>query len=117
MAGGPDRRDHLRQCGSLGVDVTAANACNYVGVCGDGLSPIVFDADGSITDALLRRRRLDSVLGFAAPECGTFVPPRITEASAVLNGKFIDGIPSAEQSRDQSLTISPASSSTSSATT
>ena len=32
------------------------------------------------------------VLGAAGPECGTYVPPVITEASAILNGRFIDGI-------------------------
>ena len=38
--------------------------------------------------------RSDSILGFAGPECGTYVPPVITEGSAVLNGKCIDGIAS-----------------------
>ncbi len=78
--------------GPLPVDVTASNARSFIGVCGDGLSPIVFDADGSVTDSLLGIGASNSILGFAGPECGTFTPPRITEASAVLNGKFIDGI-------------------------
>lgn len=81
--------------GSLPVDVTAANVGTFIGVCGDGVSPIVFDTDGSITDALLGLGASNTVLGFAGPECGTFAPPVITEASAVLNGKFIDGIESA----------------------
>jgi hypothetical protein len=38
--------------GALPEDVTAANVGLYVGVCNDGLSPIVFDHDGAITDAL-----------------------------------------------------------------
>ncbi len=78
--------------GSLGVDVTASNARSFIGVCGDGLSPIIFDDDGSLTDFLLGNGASNAVLGFAGPECGTFTPPRITEASAVLNGKFIDGV-------------------------
>jgi hypothetical protein len=82
----------ITDAGALPVDVTTANVNSYIGVCGDGRSPIVFDTDGSITDALLGSGASNSVLGFAGPECGTFVPPVITEASAVLNGKFIDGI-------------------------
>ncbi len=78
--------------GALPVDVTADDVGLYVGVCGDGLSPVVFDTDGSITDALFGTGASNSILGFAGPECGTFTPPVITEASAVLNGKFIDGI-------------------------
>ncbi len=78
--------------GGLGADVTAANVGTVLGVCDDDLSPIVFDTDGSITDALFGAGASNSILGFAGPECGTFTPPVITEASAVLNGKFIDGI-------------------------
>ncbi|MEO6027952.1 MAG: hypothetical protein ABIR79_13895 [Candidatus Binatia bacterium] len=80
--------------GGIGTDVTAANVGTVLGVCGDDLSPIVFDTDGSITDALFGAGASNSILGFAGPECGTFTPPVITEASAVLNGKFIDGIAS-----------------------
>jgi hypothetical protein len=80
--------------GALPVDVTAANVGLFLGVCNDGESPIVFDTDGSITDALFGAGASNSILGFAGPECGTFTPPVITEASAVLNGKFIDGIAS-----------------------
>lgn len=84
----------ITDAGAMPVDVTAANVGTYVGVCGDGLSPIVFDTNGSITDALLGAGASNSILGFAGPECGSFDPPVITEGSAVLNGKFIDGIAS-----------------------
>jgi hypothetical protein len=80
--------------GLLPVDVTVANYASYIGVCGDGLDPIIFDTDGSITDDLLGVGARDSVLGFAGPECGTYVPPVISEGSAVLNGRFIDGVAS-----------------------
>ncbi len=80
--------------GSLPVDVVATNVGGFVGICGDGLSPVVYDTDGTITDALFGAGASNSILGFAGPECGTFTPPVITEASAVLNGKFIDGIAS-----------------------
>jgi len=78
--------------GALPVDVTAANYTSYLGVCNDGLSPIIFDTDGSITDDVFGAGASNSVLGFAGPECGTYVPPVITEGSAVLNGKWIDGV-------------------------
>jgi hypothetical protein len=78
--------------GALADDITAATVQTVVGVCGDGLNPIVFDTDGTITDTLLGAGASNTVLGFAGPECGTFSPPVITEASAILNGKFIDGV-------------------------
>jgi hypothetical protein len=78
--------------GGLATDVTIDNVGQLVGVCGDDLSPVVFDTDGSVTDALFGAGASNSILGFAGPECGTFDPPVITEASAVLNGKFIDGV-------------------------
>ncbi|MCC6849982.1 MAG: hypothetical protein IT294_15870 [Deltaproteobacteria bacterium] len=81
--------------GALPVDVGAPDVGRFVGVCDDGVSPIVFDTDGAITDALFGAGASGSILGFAGPECGTFSPPEITEASAVLNGKFIDGVASA----------------------
>ena len=80
--------------GALPVDVTAANYLSYLGVCGDGLSPIIFDTDGSITDDAFGPGASNDILGFASPDCGSFVPPQITEGVAVLNGKWIDGIDS-----------------------
>ena len=88
-------RVRFANAGTLPVDVTAANYTDYLGVCDDGLSPIVFDTDGTITDDLLGAGASSNILGFAGPECGTFVPAVITEGSAVLNGKFLDGITTA----------------------
>jgi hypothetical protein len=78
--------------GALPVDVGLGNYDQYLGACGDGLSPIIFDTDGRITDDVFGAGASGSVLGFAGPECGTDVPPVITEAVAVLNGKWVDGI-------------------------
>jgi hypothetical protein len=80
--------------GSLPADVTAANITSYFGVCGDGLNPIIFDTDGSIVRALLGTGNENVVLGMAGPDCGSYVPPVITEGGAILNGRFIDGIQS-----------------------
>ncbi|MFQ6113142.1 MAG: hypothetical protein ACE5NG_03520 [bacterium] len=81
------------QAGLLSVDVDSSNFESFIGV-SDGISPIIFDADGSLTDAILGEGARSSVLGFAGPEDGTFVPPVITEGFAVLNGLFIDGVSS-----------------------
>jgi len=78
--------------GALPADVTAANAATYLGVCGDNLNPVVFDTDGSIVRTLFGIGNENVILGAAGPDCGTFTPPAITEASAILNGRFIDGI-------------------------
>ncbi|HSA59694.1 MAG TPA: hypothetical protein VLJ37_08425 [bacterium] len=58
-----------------------------------GQSPILFDDDGSITDAIQGKGASLSILGFAGPrvverEDGILT---ITEGQAVLNGKFING--------------------------
>ncbi len=59
-----------------------------------GESPILFDADGSMTDMLEGVGASHSILGFAGPRVVENVGGRlyITEGQAVLNGKFIDGV-------------------------
>ena len=79
--------------GTLPVDVRVTNYANFLDRC-DGLSPVVFDHDGSITDDLLGVGARNAVLGFASPDCGDAVTGTITEAIAVLNGRFVDGIDS-----------------------
>jgi hypothetical protein len=92
----PSANISYTNAGALPVDVTVANYPTYLGVCGDGLSPIIIDSNGSITDDVFGVGASDDVLGFAGPECGTYVPPVIDEGVAVLNGKFIDGVPGTE---------------------
>jgi hypothetical protein len=77
--------------GPLPVDVKASNYADFLSVC-DGLSPVIFDRDGTITDDLLGVGARDAVLGFASPECGDVASAAITEATAVLNGRFVDGV-------------------------
>jgi hypothetical protein len=79
--------------GLLPVDVTAANWPSYLGRC-DRRSEIVFDTDGTIVDDLFGVGASNDILGFAGPGCGSLVPPVITEGTALLNGKWIDGISS-----------------------
>jgi hypothetical protein len=69
---------------------------DYLGVCGDQWNPIIFDSDGSIVDDLFGTDARNSILGFAGPECGTMVPPMITDAAALLNGRWIDGTATAK---------------------
>jgi len=76
--------------GALPVNVKASNYEQFLDRC-DGLSPIIFDNDGGITDDLLGAGASSEVLGFASPECGDVAAGTITEAVAVLNGRWIDG--------------------------
>jgi cysteine-rich repeat protein len=95
------------RAGSLPVDVDAGNFVAYLGPYGGAMAPlgqnaIVFDADGTIFDALFGIGT--GVLGFAGPTflsdgvttvpIGDPVPPgaRIVEGLAFLNGKWIDGV-------------------------
>jgi len=77
--------------GTLPVDVKANNYASFLNQC-DGVSPIIFDDDGSITDDLLGVGARDVILGFASPECGDVPGGTITEAIVVLNGRFVDGV-------------------------
>jgi predicted Zn-dependent protease with MMP-like domain len=79
--------------GRLPVDVKVSNYTAFMDQC-DGVSPVIFDDDGSITDDLLGVGARDTVLGFAGPECGDSEAGTITESIAVLNGRFIDGVSS-----------------------
>jgi len=62
----------------------------------DGLSPVIFDADGSLIDFLLGIGAGNDVLGFATIVSGTFLPPVIIEAEIILNGRWFDGLPGPE---------------------
>lgn len=96
----PTSAIRFTNAGSLSEDVTKKNIFTYLAdppIC-EGLSPIIFDTDGRITDFLFGSKAGDSILGFAGPECVTYVPPLITEAIAILNGRFIDGVGPVEMS-------------------
>jgi hypothetical protein len=62
----------------------------------DGLSPVIFDADGSLIDFILGIGAGDDVLGFATIVSSTFLPPVIAEAEIILNGRWFDGVPGPE---------------------
>lgn len=70
--------------GQLSIDVvTAADYAQFISV-NDTISPIIFDVDGSLFDAL----GIDAI-GFAGPE---FLSGNaIVEGFVVLNGDYIDG--------------------------
>jgi hypothetical protein len=78
--------------GAMPVDVTAANYTSYLGVCNDGLDPIVFDTDGSIIDDLFGVGASNEVVASGSPDCQDYTSATITEGSVVINGKWIDGI-------------------------
>src|SRR5262249_19224454 len=73
------------------VDVTVSNYGSFIGIC-DGLSPIIWDADGSIMEDFFGPGAGNSVVAFAAPDCMDFNSATFSEGYAILNGKFVDGI-------------------------
>ncbi|MFQ5669362.1 MAG: dockerin type I domain-containing protein [Acidobacteriota bacterium] len=90
----------------LPCDVTAAllvsgadfNLCGppgeqvmIFGTADDGISPVVFDTDGSILDALFGFQAGNSLIGITLLVGGTFQPPVLTDAEIIINGRFFDG--------------------------
>lgn len=98
---------HFVNQGSIGDDVTVGNLKDHVdnSVCTDnippkilsmiqGQSPIIFDTDGSIIDAMSGPGASRKIVGKAAFRCfkGTLSDPQgVTQAFLIMNGRFIDG--------------------------
>lgn len=72
--------------GQLPEDVTGENVFAYFSDT-DGINPILFDADGSIIDAVFGIGAKNNVIGFAGSEYDTSTG-FYTEGIAVLNGRF-----------------------------
>jgi len=81
----------LQRAGALPVDVTSANYASYRTNSADSYHPIIFDTDGSITDAVFGVGASDFTAGFSGPSwvVGGFSDGEIVDASAVLNAKFL----------------------------
>ncbi|MFQ5843851.1 MAG: thrombospondin type 3 repeat-containing protein, partial [Planctomycetota bacterium] len=84
----------------LPVDVDAsgtpatnpAHWANFWRVPGDGLSPVIYDADGSVVDDMFGAGARFDVLGAAGLDDPISVSGTISEASIVINGAFLDGV-------------------------
>ena len=74
-----------RQGADLPVDVNGANFLEQIFQC-DGRSPVVYDDDGGIIQALFGQGAECIVLGFAGPECLNVGDPTIIEGVAVIGG-------------------------------
>jgi len=79
----------LQRGSDMPVDVTLANYNTYVGnsfsTFQDGLSPVVYDSDGSIIDAFFGTGANTSVIGFAGSAYSTC---SYLEGRAVINGRI-----------------------------
>ena len=69
----------------LPVDVTLGNLSTYFDNYTDGKNPVIYDADGTITDYLLGNGAHNSVIGFAGS--AAYGPPtcQYAEGQAVIN--------------------------------
>jgi hypothetical protein len=65
---------------------------NFYRVSGDGRSPVIFDADGSIIDAIFGVGARFEVLGVAGLDTPVGATTEITEGSIIINGAFFDGV-------------------------
>jgi Tol biopolymer transport system component len=57
----------------------------------DGLSPVIFDQDGSIIDDIFGTGARFDILGFGCVQTPIATDPTIHEAAIVINGGFFDG--------------------------
>jgi Tol biopolymer transport system component len=80
------------------VDAAGTPATNpnhlehYWRVDGDGISPVIFDQDGSIIDELFGEGARFDILGASGLDTPIGTNTTITGASIVINGAFYDGI-------------------------
>ena len=75
----------LNRGADLPVDVTAANYNTYLSKYSDGLNPVIYDTDGSITDDLFGVGAKNSILGFAGSAYFSLTAT-YAEGEAVING-------------------------------
>jgi len=75
---------------SLSTDYTVSNYSGVYQRYTDGLNPVIFDTDGSITDALFGAGAKANILGFAGSAYYTSGPSagKYAEGQAVLNGSI-----------------------------
>jgi filamentous hemagglutinin family protein len=74
----------------LSTDYTLGNYLNVYGDYSDGINPVIFDTDGSITDAILGVGQKQHVVGFAGSAYFTAgaLAGKFAEGDAVLNGSL-----------------------------
>ena len=86
----------FEQNGVLAEDITGDNIFEFLNNLDSDTSPIIFDDDGSVTDAIFGFSANRVTIGFAAPfnvavtEDGT--RSHVENGWAVLNGRFFDGM-------------------------
>ncbi|MBZ0257693.1 matrixin family metalloprotease, partial [bacterium] len=71
----------------LPVDVDGTNYLDYLSTRDTGYNPIIFDDDGSITDAIFGQNSKNDILGFAGVSQSS--ETTILSSQAVLNGAFL----------------------------
>lgn len=81
--------------GVLSLDITGSNVLKFLDTVTQNfpVSPIMFDTDGSITDALLGSGANKETIGFAGIQWWIPSKGEIVVGIAVMNGRFQDGDP------------------------
>ena len=97
--------------GDLPADVTGANWGDYFTLDPlrgkeDGVTPMLYDADGSIIEGMFGQGSKFDILGIAGPDTplsGT--DTTITEGTVLMNGAFFDGLGPASDSPEDVTSI------------
>lgn len=88
----PTASIEFQRADSLPLDVTGSNVMEFLNNVPPGVSPIIFDTDGSVIDTLVGAGARLLAPGAATPLLGNPETGEILQSLAILNGIFIDGI-------------------------
>jgi len=88
-----------QSAGAMPEDVTVDNYWRYWNTCGDGLTPIIFDSDGRILDAIAGPGSGERLRGLAN-RCAVYATGEIFEAEIIINGRYYDGVDTADDPED-----------------
>ena len=87
----------FNQDGQLSEDINGSNVLDFLNNLSTDISPIIFDNDGSVTDAIFGIGANEVTIGFAGPQFFFLTDNNdlgiIASGRAVMNGLFFDGLP------------------------
>lgn len=87
----PTARIRFQPAGQLPTDITGQNVMEFLNSLPPGVNPIIFDTDGTAIEALIGLGARMFTPGAASPLQVEPTDGTIRQATAILNGLFIDG--------------------------